>query len=236
MSPTTPRGDWAVAVVVPARDEQRHVASCLRSVRRALERVGVAEHRVVLVADRCRDRTAEVALAAVGDDGLVVERQDGNVGAARAAGVAAALDGWDRAPERLWVASTDADTVVPPDWLERHLAHATTGVHGVAGVVDLLDAPRALEQRFLGRYLVGAPSTHPHVHGANLGVVADRYHRVGGWSPLPTGEDHDLWQRLRRSGARLVSDASSTVRTSARLRARAPDGFAGDLRALVAGS
>jgi glycosyltransferase involved in cell wall biosynthesis len=227
---------WAVAVVVPARDEERHVVACLRSVRRALDRLGVAEHRLVLVADRCRDRTVSRALAAVGPCGTVMERDDGNVGSARAAGVAAALDGWDRAPERLWLASTDADTVVAHDWLERHLAHASAGAHGVAGVVDLLDAPSALERRFRDRYVSDPRAAHSHVHGANLGLRADWYHRVGGWSPMRTGEDRDLWDRLRGGGARLVSDASSTVRTSARLRARAPDGFAGDLRALVAGS
>lgn len=125
---------------------------------------------------------------------------------------------------------------MPHDWIERHLAHAAAGAHGVAGIVELLDAPRVLERRFRGCYLVDGPSSHPHVHGANLGVLATWYHRVGGWSPMRSGEDHDLWRRLREGGARLVSDANSTVRTSARLSARAPEGFAGDLRALVAGS
>lgn len=91
MSPGAGSGEWGVAVVVPARDEEQQVAASVRSVRRALEWAGITEHRLVVVADRCRDRTVARALAAVGPLGCVVECDDGNVGAARAAGVAAAL-------------------------------------------------------------------------------------------------------------------------------------------------
>jgi glycosyltransferase involved in cell wall biosynthesis len=227
---------WSVAVVVPARDEERVVAASVRSIRRALEHAGVDDHRVVVVADRCRDRTVSVAGAAVGSAGRVVECDDGNVGAARAAGVAAALAGWDGDGQRRWLASTDADTVVPVEWIERQLRHASAGAHGVAGVVELLDAPSSLERRFRSRYVLGSDRGHPHVHGANLGVHVEWYRRVGGWSPMCTGEDHDLWGRLQNGGALLVSDPMLRVRTSARLRARAPDGFAGDLRSLVAGA
>lgn len=227
---------WSVAVVVPARDEERAVAASVRSIRRALEHAGVAQHRIVVVADRCQDRTASRATAAVGPAGQVVDCDEGNVGAARAAGVAAALAGWDGEAQRCWLASTDADTVVPPDWIERQLRHASAGAHGVAGVVELLGAPSSLERRFRDRYLLDGVCEHPHVHGANLGLSAQWYRRVGGWRPLCTGEDHDLWNRMRDHGARLVSDASLSVRTSARMSARAPEGFAADLRTLVAGS
>jgi glycosyltransferase involved in cell wall biosynthesis len=227
---------WSVAVVVPARDEERTVAASLRSIARALEHAGVDDHRVVMVADRCGDRTVARAIAAMGPSGRVVECDQGNVGAARAVGVAAALVGWDGEASHRWLASTDADTVVPLDWIERQLRHARAGAHGVAGVVELLDAPGSLERRFRSKYVLDAARGHPHVHGANLGVHVEWYRRVGGWSSLRTGEDHDLWGRLRAGGAMLVSDTSLRVRTSARLRARAPGGFAGDLRALVAGS
>jgi glycosyltransferase involved in cell wall biosynthesis len=236
VSATVGRQEWSVAVVVPARDEERDVAASIRSIRRSLDHAGVVDHRVVVVADRCRDRTASRARDAVGVQGRVVECDAGNVGAARAAGVAAALAGWGGDELRRWVASTDADTVVPHDWIERQLRHAAAGAHGVAGVVELLDAPSSLERRFRSRYVLDGACDHPHVHGANLGVHVEWYRRVGGWSALCTGEDHDLWARLRDDGARLVGDPSLRVRTSARLRARAPDGFAGDLRALIAGS
>lgn len=38
---------------------------------------------------------------------------------------------------QVWVATTDADSVVGPDWLARHAEYATRGLDGVAGLVDL---------------------------------------------------------------------------------------------------
>jgi glycosyltransferase involved in cell wall biosynthesis len=52
----------ALAVVVPAHDEEALVADCLRSVLRALQRADLPSV-LVLVAHRCTDRTAEVARA-----------------------------------------------------------------------------------------------------------------------------------------------------------------------------
>ncbi|WP_375342621.1 glycosyltransferase, partial [Clavibacter lycopersici] len=56
----------AVTVVIPARDEEELVGRCLASVGVAAARARVAgvRVRVILVADDCRDRTAEVARAA----------------------------------------------------------------------------------------------------------------------------------------------------------------------------
>ena len=80
-------------------------------------------------------------------------------------------------------------------------------------------------------YSIYSDGTHPHIHGANLGVRADRYVDVGGWANLKTGEDHDLWGRLKRTGVRLRSSAQLQVVTSGRRVGRAPNGFAGALAA-----
>ena len=74
--------------------------------------------------------------------------------------------------------------------------------------------------------------THHHVYGANLGVRADAYLRVGGFPADGSGEDHGLWQRLAAAGYTLVQPVGIRVRTSARLRGRADGGLAGLLRAL----
>jgi hypothetical protein len=73
--------------------------------------------------------------------------------------------------------------------------------------------------------------THPHVHGANIGVRADVYLEAGGWTPLETGEDHDLWNRLSGSGCTKRSIAQLKVITSGRRIGRAPHGFAEALAA-----
>jgi hypothetical protein len=73
---------------------------------------------------------------------------------------------------------------------------------------------------------------HPHVHGANLGVRGDAYLAVGGWSAIPSGADHALWDAVRRAGSPTLSTRRIHVVTSGRRIGRAPAGFGADLRAL----
>ena len=79
--------------------------------------------------------------------------------------------------------------------------------------------------------MIHPDGSHPHVHGANLGVRADAYLKAGGWSHVETGEDHDLWSRLTEAGLRRLSSSAITVLTSGRRVGRAPNGFAEALAA-----
>jgi hypothetical protein len=83
-----------------------------------------------------------------------------------------------------------------------------------------------VQERFRGSYHIHADGTHPHVHGANMGVRADASLKAGGWLALETAEDHDLWHRLRHSGHCALSAAKLQVTTSGRKTGRAPHGFA----------
>jgi cellulose synthase/poly-beta-1,6-N-acetylglucosamine synthase-like glycosyltransferase len=192
-----------------------------------------------VVADRCTDATAVVAERTLGKSGRVIEVDFGCVGAARRIGTErslTALRGAARA-DRTWIMATDADSVVPRDWIETHLRLAASGAHGVAGLVavdSFADHHRSVEEAFRNRYTTGPAGEHPHVHGTNLGVRADAYLAAGGWRDSPSAEDHDLWNRLGSGGAPLISTIEAPVRTSGRAWGRAPDGFAGLLRSLVA--
>lgn len=80
-------------------------------------------------------------------------------------------------------------------------------------------------------YTLNDDGSHPHVHGANLGVSADAYVRADGWASLATGEDHDLWRRLLAVGANRMATSAIRVITSGRRVGRAPLGFADALAA-----
>jgi hypothetical protein len=134
----------------------------------------------------------------------------------------------------LWLANTDADCIVPSSWLSDQIEFAVSGIEAVAGIVavdSFEEHGPEVPARFRDSYSIYSDGTHPHIHGANLGVRADRYLDVGGWADLRTAEDHDLWGRLRRSGVRLLSLAQLSVVTSGRRVGRAPSGFAGTLTA-----
>jgi cellulose synthase/poly-beta-1,6-N-acetylglucosamine synthase-like glycosyltransferase len=227
---------WSVAVVIPALNEETAIRPCIESV---LESSLLVEHLsalwIVVVADACTDRTACRARATLGSCGEVLECHARSPGTARQLGVAKALRHFESTDySRLWIANTDADSCVPPDWLDHHLHLAEQGIAAIAGIVRVENVPgygTEMAQRLLADYEVAADGTHSHVHGANLGVRADAYLDAGGWSQLTVAEDHCLWGRIRQRGWRLSSCAQSVVVTSGRLVGRARGGFADTLRA-----
>jgi glycosyltransferase involved in cell wall biosynthesis len=227
----------ALAVVVPARDEERLLPACLDSLALAVQSLVDARPtiacRVFVVLDSCVDGTADVVAGRRGVTAVPVAA--GRVGAARAAGVEAAAE-WARGvdPSRTWVASTDADTVVPPHWLTAQVALAGDGHSLVVGTVlpdprDLTDHEHALWRE---RHALG--DGHEHVHGANLGFTLAAYRRVGGFPHLPVHEDVGLVRALRRSGVPWIAAGGLAAVTSGRREARAPHGFASYLDGLGA--
>lgn len=73
---------------------------------------------------------------------------------------------------------------------------------------------------------------HGHVHGANLGVRASSWRRVGGFGDSRVGEDVGLVERIRTGSARWLATDTIRVRTSGRMTSRVESGFAGYLKAL----
>lgn len=214
-----------VVVVVPAHDEEELLGRCLAALRVAVAGVEVPTVLVVVL-DACSDASAAGVPAGVRT--VVVEHR--NVGAARAAGFAAAGVG-----PGTWCVSTDADTVVDPGWLRTQLAHAAEGIDVLVGTVRTTDwstAPAALRRAHEAGY--AQLEDHRHVHGANLGVRGSTYLQVGGFRPLPLHEDVDLVHRAGTAGAAVRWSAEPVVHTSARTRGRAPGGFADHLRELAA--
>lgn len=229
----------AVAVVVPARDEQERIEACLASVLTSLAALpATIGATVCVVLDRCRDETESLARQVIGRAtrtraavDLVSTTTRRTVEQVRNHGVRRLLRRHaGTLTAQTWVLSTDADTVVPADWALRHLRHADTGADIVAGLADL-DDPGTLSPEALCRYtdLVTAGSAehrHTHAYGANLGVRAAPFLAVGGFPAVAAGEEHALLARLRGNGYRVAAPLDVRVRTSARRHGRAQGGLA----------
>jgi cellulose synthase/poly-beta-1,6-N-acetylglucosamine synthase-like glycosyltransferase len=226
---------WHVSVLIPARDEEDLLPRCLESVlnaRGALRGRGTCD--VIVAVDRSMDSTFAIAQRMLRGVGSVIRIEAGIVGVARAMAARTALREREDSTSRTWLANTDADCCVPPQWLTDQLKFAESGAEAVAGVIDVdsfEEHDEMVPQRFRSTYLLHPDGTHPHVHGANFGVRADAYLRAGGWADLRTAEDHDLWARLEACGARRLSPSCLRVLTSGRRVGRAPLGFAGALSA-----
>jgi hypothetical protein len=230
----------AVAVAVPANNEAASIVRCVMAIDRAATRVGIPAFLVV-AADRCVDDTVDRARRALRNTsalrGTVVGIDAGSAGVARETAARLAISATHSSGHRLsriWLATTDADSRVDADWLAAQLSWAERGLAGVTGLVRLdTDADPDVRHRYQ-RYIttLGNGAGHDHVHGANLGMRADWWTRVGGFPALATGEDRGVWQRLRDAGAEVLGVTDLGVTTSGRTKGRAPSGLA-DLLATI---
>ncbi|HTS22174.1 MAG TPA: glycosyltransferase family A protein [Casimicrobiaceae bacterium] len=212
-----------IGVVIPVHNEAPVLGECLEAVARAAcdARLGREPVEVVVVLDACTDRSAAIA---VRHGAQIVSLDARCVGAARALGASYALDAGAR-----WLAFTDADTIVPDDWLYAQLAAATDVTCGSVGIEDWSAHPYGVRERFLERY---GRTGDFHIHGANLGVSASAYRKGGGLQSLPLGEDAALVTALVAVGQHVAWNAVPRVITSARWETTIPGGFASVLGGL----
>lgn len=222
-----------LVVVIPARNEEELLPRCLDAMTAAIAEVHAVRDltppmvSVVIVLDRCTDQTARVA--AGWPDFARLHTDRGIVGAARRAGVRHLLPTPAHFTGSTWIATTDADSAVPPNWLTAQLAFARNDVDLVLGTVEPDDClPEAARDRWAAQHRLS--EGHPHIHGANLGVRADRYRQAGEFACIERHEDVSLVSALRARRVSEIRTALIPVLTSGRLDGRAPDGFAGYLR------
>jgi glycosyltransferase involved in cell wall biosynthesis len=243
LPPPSPR--LRAAVVVPARDEERRIGACLDSL--AVQgAVGPEEYEVVVVLDACADATEAAVIAAA--ERWPQLRLHWIPGPGRGAGFARAI-GMDVGCARLesagagegLLASTDADTRVPPWWLARQLEAIAAGAAAVGGRI-LLDAAEAAAlpaavierreaelRRRTAAATVRGPAEHAHFSGASLGLTPRAYRAAGGMARLESLEDEELEERLAAAGVAIHRPASVSVTTAARTEGRAERGLARDL-------
>jgi glycosyltransferase involved in cell wall biosynthesis len=223
-----------VGVVVPAHNEAQLLPACIAGLRAAAAAVEAAASNItvelLVVLDACTD---ESQLAAAPVETLSVAVR--NVGLARREGFAQLLN---RRPagvtdSQTWLATTDADTIVSPEWLTRMLAHAAAGRSVVAGTVRVIDWTDHSERtRSSWQSSYQEHDGHHHVHGANLGLRGDAYRLVGGMPAVALSEDVALVQALEAAGEHVYRAGDLPVVTSARRQGRAAGGFAAYLREL----
>lgn len=209
----------AVDVVIPARDEERAVGACVRSL---LDQ-GPVIARVIVVDDGSRDRTAAAARAAGGDDPRlrVVRAEplpDGWVGKNWAA--------WTGVGHTTahWILFCDADVVHAPGAVASALRFARARHGGGVTLFPRVDAVTRAERWVIPAALVAiatfvAPGPlvrHPRIPvalaaGAFILVRRDAYMGVGGHAAIRDRmvDDVMLATRLKRAG-RMLATADGT--------------------------
>ena len=210
-----------IAVIVPAHNEEQHLGECLQSLTTAARSPLLRGEAVtVFVAlDSCSDASETIARRG---GAITLALQARNVGAARALGARCAIDRGAR-----WLAFTDADSTVAPDWLAVQLALGSEAVCGTVTVSDWGSYGERMRRHFAATYTDA--DGHRHIHGANLGVSTAAYLAAGGFRCLETSEDVALVEALQAQGTSVSWSAAPRVSTSARRVFRAPSGFGATL-------
>ncbi len=128
MSATAPRDAAALTVVIPVKDDARHLERCLA----AISRQSLPPHEVVVVDNASSDDSAAVARRA---GARVLDEPSPGIPAAASTGYDAVAAGI--------IVRCDADTVPPEDWLRRvHEAFAgDPGLTALTGTGHFYDLP-----------------------------------------------------------------------------------------------
>ena len=198
-----------VSVVIPAYNEEALLPECLRSLA-AQDYAGEVE--IIVVDNTSEDGTADVARQ-VGAR-VVTEPQRGYCNALRR--------GFETATGDI-VATTDADTIVPRNWVSRIVREyeARPDVVAVGGEIVFCEPDRLarLFTRGILPVLNRLDRRNPagaHLWGANFSVRRSAFDAAGGWSPrFNLQADTEISERLRAFG-RVVLLEDLPVYTSSR--------------------
>ncbi len=252
-------------VVVPARNEEDSLAATCDSLLQQQDGKGRPlppdSFEVILLLNNCTDASARVAERWRDNNRKltlhVCERTfptgEAHVGTARRLLMDSA---WHRlAPGQrpdgapvCGILTTDADTVIAPDWIFRTLQALEAGADVVGGAIEMDDSglPKAVREAYRrdGTYqhLVseledrvdpqdGDPCPrHLHHFGGSLACTPQIYAKAGGVPPVSPLEDVAFIDKLRRIDARIRHEPGVRVTTSARMAGRVEVGLSGQLR------
>ncbi|HID43045.1 MAG TPA: glycosyltransferase [Archaeoglobaceae archaeon] len=196
-----------ISVVIPTFNEENYIEKCLTSLlNQTLER---DEYEIIVVDGGSEDRTIKIAEKYA--DTVIFQRSEG-VGGAR-------NDGVMESNSKI-IATTDADIILPPDWLERIFFNFSS-----RDIVALFGPIIPIENRFKYRFLISLFNDCVHflakvsvfyaTVGSNTAFRKDCFLKVGGYPEVPAGEDYGVAFRLKKLG-RIYYDPKLRVHFSMR--------------------
>ena len=196
-----------ISVVIPAYNEEANIVACLESLNR--QTIPRREYELIVVDGNSKDRTRELAVPLAD---LVFIQTSAKVGGAR-------NDGIQRARGEI-VATTDADCVVPPDWLERILAdfdrYHPVQLYGTVypregGIGNHLALALANTFSRLGYWT----RTLYYTLGCNTAFDRQAFLSAGMYRTIDAGDDLEIALRMKKQG-KVMLDPSLKVGFSMR--------------------
>jgi len=182
-----------ISVVVPAYNEERNIGNCLESLSR--QSVPRDSYEIIVVDGGSKDRTREIA-AQYAD--LVFIQISKKVGGAR-------NDGAEKARGEI-LATTDADCIIPPDWLSVIAAAFDRDQE----IVQLFGPVTPMEGGIKNHLFLALANTFSRVGyytrlfyytlGCNTAFRRDAFLRAGMYRTIDAGDDLEIARRMKDLG------------------------------------
>jgi len=195
-----------ISVVIPTYNEEKNIEACLKAM--TSQTLPREEYEVIIVDYKSKDNTCKIAEEYADK---VIQQKSKGVGGARNDGAAASRGEI--------IATTDADVIVPKDWLEKIRRDLQRpGVIAVYGPQKPIEnSLRAKMFFWLMKWsgLVVQLIGQPYMGGPNSAFKREAFEKVGGYSDLPMQDDVEIGFRVKKHG-KIHYDMGNPVAVSAR--------------------
>ena len=249
----------AICVIIPVKNEARHLRTTLESLLNQLHEDGTkfdfGSYEVLLLINNSDDESLQIAtefklsytefplnIAEIELPGALA-----NIGTVRRLLMNEAYRRFNfLGNNRGIIASIDGDTAADNHWLHHIRKEIDAGNDAVGGLITINEKAGSAEQAYLRdmeyRYLLTEVEQllcpqindplprHFHFFGANMAVTAEYYYKSGGIPEVDCLEDMAFHTALLRCDARIRRSTEVKVVTSARFDGRVAIGFSEQLR------
>ncbi len=181
-----------ISIVIPAYNEQERIAACLLAL--SHQSIPRNEYEIIVVDGGSKDNTREIA---AGYADKVFIQTSKRVGGARNDGISSSL--------AEIVATTDADSVVAPDWVEqvRNSFSSPSVVLAFGPVTTMEDTTKDHLYALLFNFLIwfGAlTKMYYYTLGCNTAFRKEVFVNAGMYRIVDAGDDLEIAVRMRRKG------------------------------------
>jgi glycosyltransferase involved in cell wall biosynthesis len=181
-----------ISVVIPAYNEESNIEACLQSL--ANQTLPRSSYEIIVVDGNSKDRTRELAEPLA--DQVFIQTSK-RVGGAR-------NDGAEAAKGEI-IATTDADCVLPPNWLETIARNFEQD-----GLVQLYGTVYPIEEGFKHKMSLWGANAFSRLGyytgtiyftlGCNTAFDRDAFFAAGGYRCIDAGDDLEIALRMRKLG------------------------------------
>jgi len=181
-----------ISVIVPSYNEEENIAQCLVSL--SHQTVSKSEYEIIVVDGGSTDRTCEIARKYAD---MVFIQTSKKVGGARNDGVMASKGDI--------IATTDADCILPPDWIERIMDDFADPV-----VVQVYGPVYPIEDSVGNHFSLLLANTFSRIGyysrtfyytlGCNTAFRKDAFIKAGMYRCIDAGDDLEIAMRMKDEG------------------------------------